>query len=69
MKTIALPDFKKGDRVLVDNERYHGPGIVGDNTQYGSRFVIKGADELFVAVLLENGNTWLYEVDTVRAAR
>jgi hypothetical protein len=47
------PDLKRGDRVWVDNPRYHGEGAVA--------YVKPG----MVGVLLENGNTWDYETATV----
>lgn len=49
----ALP---QGARVRVDHPRYHGEGIV----QYDS-----GPRKRVIGVLLENGNVWEYEVETV----
>ena len=50
------PTFNKGDRVRVNHPHYHGEGIVQYDSGYRPRVI---------AVLLENGNTWDYEVDTV----
>lgn len=49
--------FTKGQIVQVDNPQYRGKGIV----QYDS-----GARKRIVGVLLENGNTWNYDADTVK---
>ena len=50
------PVLKAGQRVMVNNERYHGEGIVvGDDGEY----------RRMVQVLLGNGNTWPYEFETV----
>jgi hypothetical protein len=50
-------EFKDGDRVVVDNTRYRGPGIVDH------------VDPPFkVWVKLPNDNTWAYEWATVRPA-
>ena len=50
-----IPPFENGQRVMVNNERYHGEGIVqGDDGKY----------RRMVAVRLGNGNTWRYEVET-----
>lgn len=48
--------FVSGQRVIVNNPRYHGSGIV----QYDT-----GTRKRMVGVLLGNGNTWEYEVETV----
>lgn len=50
-------DFKVGDHVVVDNTRYHGPGVV-DNLNPPFR----------VGVKLPNGNVWAYEWATVKPA-
>lgn len=56
----ALPPiFLKGTKVRVDNYRYHGEGIVQWDT---------GVYQRMIGVLLENGNTWPYEVETVKLA-
>lgn len=53
----AQPEFKPGQKVMVDNERYHGPGVVHDDT---------GIRRRKIGVTLGNGNTWWYEVETVK---
>jgi hypothetical protein len=50
------PLFKYGETVFVDNSRYKGSGVV----QYDT-----GTRGRMVGVLLENGNTWEYEIATV----
>lgn len=50
-------DFKKGDKVQVDNPRYKGDGIV-DHVN----------PPFWVWVTLSNGNTWRYEWATVTPA-
>ena len=54
--TWAPPKFEDGVKVIVDHPRYKGEGIVN------------GRINQSVGVLLPNGNTWYYEVDTVRLA-
>lgn len=53
--------FPRGTPVLVNADRYHGPGVVG----FRSSDV--PPDQL--PVLLENGNTWWYPIETVTVAR
>jgi hypothetical protein len=51
------PPFKRGQRVRVNSPgRYHGEGIVQDDDR---------GRKPMVRVLLGNGNTWPYEVETV----
>jgi hypothetical protein len=54
--TGKIPDFQKDQRVRVNHPRFHGEGTV----QYDS-----GVRPRVVGVLLENGNVWEYEVETV----
>lgn len=49
--------FQKGQRVRVNNSRFTGEGVAQYDT--GSRGRVVG-------VLLENGNVWEYEVETVK---
>jgi len=51
-------DFKPGDRVLVDNPRYHGPGIV-DQVRPPFWVVVKVGEK-------GDGNAWRYEWATVQ---
>jgi hypothetical protein len=53
---VAACYFQKGQIVRVDNERFHGIGIVDAVIQ---------ARGPFIQVLLENGNVWQYEAETV----
>lgn len=52
--------FVNGQPVIVNNERYHGKGIVQYDTGKRGRMV---------GVLLGNGNTWEYEYETVTRER
>lgn len=52
--------FSCGERVIVDNPRYRGKGIVRYDTGKRGRMV---------GVLLGNGNTWEYEFETVTRER
>lgn len=53
---IEPREILKGETVMVNHERYHGPGIA----QYDS-----GQRKRVIGVLLGNGNVWEYEVETV----
>lgn len=52
-----IPLFTEGQTVSVNHPRYRGEGTVAYDT---------GARKRVIGVLLENGNTWEYEVETVR---
>lgn len=52
--------FPRGTPVLVNADRYHGPGVVG----FGD--TDRAPDH--VPVLLGNGNTWWYPIETVTVA-
>ena len=54
---LEPPLFVEGQHVIVNNPRYHGPGIVQYDSGVPRRRVI--------GVLLGNGNVWNYEVETV----
>lgn len=60
---MAYPD---GRAVYVSDGRYHGEGIVTDRgNHYDSQLVVTGDGRLKIAVLIPNGNTWLYPIDNV----
>lgn len=53
--------FPKGTPVLVNADRYRGPGVVGFRTS--------DVPPDQVPVLLGNGNTWWYPIETVTVAK
>lgn len=63
-----MPTFKKGDKVVVDHDRYKGEGFVGA-TGNGSAKEWCDVRGWLIPVVLENGNTWYYEADTVRLSK
>jgi Na+/proline symporter len=53
------PPFSKGAPVYVENHQFTGYGLAQHDT---------AAEKRVVSVLIENGNTWNYDVNTVRNA-
>lgn len=58
LERAKLTVFPHGAEVLVNCERYKGPGIAVSDSQCP-------VDQ--VAVCLPNGNTWFYPIESVRA--
>lgn len=50
-------EFERGQKVIVEHERYHGKGTVMYDT---------GRRRRMIGVLLGNGNVWEYEIETVK---
>lgn len=59
-RMAPIHDFKPGDRVEVENPRYHGPGIV-ESVHPPFWVLVKVGRE-------GDGNTWRYEWPTVKPA-
>lgn len=77
-RTITVPTFQPGDRVMVDCGQYRGPGVVErDGGKDGEVFAFKGG-KLHVNVRpwigswekgYAHSNAWTYPADKVRVVR
>lgn len=61
--------FKPGDAVTVDANRYRGPGVISQQTYWGSHIVWLDHSGVTLAVKIPNGNVWLYPALTVQPKR
>lgn len=66
---IHLPGLQRGDPVVVNSDRYQGPGFISDRTEWGSQFVFTYADTtpvvFCIAVEIPNGTVHLYPPEAV----
>jgi len=69
-RLVAVPDFKPGDEVVVNHDRYHGEAVVAGEPEWSggganNSCIANFGTGWMVAIRLENGNVWWYEAETV----